>query len=108
MLIYLLYYNILSLPSLKITQEFQLLLGFAIVFWDFKIQNSIGITVGSDNGDSGNRGSTVPSFQLRKSCSTAVKLQAEWRILWTLCRIFAWFTRAFLSSFNDNDHLRAY
>ena len=44
----------ISLISLKITQAFHLLLGFAenqAVFWDFKIQNSIRITEGSDNGD---------------------------------------------------------
>ena len=43
-------------------QAFHLLLGFAEnqgVFWDFKIQNSIRITEGLDNGDSDNRGSTV-------------------------------------------------
>ena len=65
MLFYLLYYNILSLTSLKITQAFHLLLGFAenqTVFWDFKIRNSIRITEGSDNGDSDNRGSTIPTY----------------------------------------------
>ena len=43
-------------------QVFHLLLGFAEnqgVFWDFKIQNSVRITEGSDNGDSDNRGPTV-------------------------------------------------
>ena len=62
MLFFPLYYNILSLTSLKITQVFLLLLGFAenqTVFWDFKIRNSIRITEGSDNRDSDNRGSTV-------------------------------------------------
>ena len=52
-----LYCDIVSLISLKITQTFHLLLGFAenqIVFWDFKIKNSIQITEGSDNGDSDN------------------------------------------------------
>ena len=29
------------------------------VFWDFKIQNSVRITEGSDYGDSDNRGPTV-------------------------------------------------
>ena len=29
------------------------------VFWDFKIQNSVQITEGSDNGDLDNQGSTV-------------------------------------------------
>ena len=46
---------IIHLTSLKITQTFHLLLSFAenkIVLWDFKIQNSIWITEGSDNGDS--------------------------------------------------------
>ena len=60
--LYSLYYDILSLISLKITQAFHLLLGFAEnypVFWDFKIRNSVRITEGSDNGDLGNRGPTV-------------------------------------------------
>ena len=51
-----------SLTSLKITQEFHLLLGFVenqTVFWDFKIRNSVQITESSDNGDSDNRGPTV-------------------------------------------------
>ena len=47
MLFYPLFYNtIISLTSLNITQAFHLLLGFAenqIVFWDFKIKNSIRI-----------------------------------------------------------------
>ena len=46
----------------KFTQAFYLLLGFAenqTVFWDFKIQNSVWITEGSDNGDSDNQGPTV-------------------------------------------------
>ena len=45
-----------------IIQAFHLLLGFAEnqgIFSDFKIQNSIRITEGLDNGDSDNRGSTV-------------------------------------------------
>ena len=57
-----LYYDILSLTSLKITQAFHLLLGFVenqTVFWDFKIRNSVRIIEGSDNGDSDNRGPTV-------------------------------------------------
>ena len=64
MLFFSLYYDILSLTSLKITQEFHLLLGFVenqTVFWDFKIRNSVRITEGSDNGDSDNRGPTVYS-----------------------------------------------
>ena len=62
MLFYPLYYDIISLTSLKIIQAFHLLLGFAGnqgIFWDFKIQNSVWIIEGSDNGDSDNRGSTV-------------------------------------------------
>ena len=62
MLFYPLYYDIISLTSLKITQAFHLLLGFAekqAIYWDFKIRNSIRITEGSDNRDSDNRGSTV-------------------------------------------------
>ena len=64
---YSLYYDILSLISLKITQAFHLLLGFAEnqpVFWDFKIQNSVRVTEGLDNGDSDNRGPTVHVFVL--------------------------------------------
>ena len=59
---YPLYYDVISPTSLKITQALHLLLGFAenqIVFWDFKIRNSIWITEGSDNGDSDNQGPTV-------------------------------------------------
>ena len=62
MLFYPLYYDIISLTSLKITQAFHLLLGFTEnqgVFWYFKIQNSIRIPEGSDNGDSDNQDSTV-------------------------------------------------
>ena len=61
-LVYPLYYDIITLTSVKITQAFHLLLGFAensIISWYFKIQNSVRITEGSDNGDSDNRGSTV-------------------------------------------------
>ena len=64
MLFYSLYYDIISLTSLKIIRAFHLLLGFAenrCVFWDFKIQNTVRITEGSDNGDLDNRGSTVYS-----------------------------------------------
>ena len=52
MLSYPLYYDMISLTSLKITQEFHLLPGFAensIVSWYFEIQNSVRITKGSDN-----------------------------------------------------------
>ena len=54
---YPLYYNIISLASLKVTLVFHLFLGFAdnqMVYWNFKIQNSVRITEGSDNGDSDN------------------------------------------------------
>ena len=64
MLFYPLYYDIMP-NKYKITQTFHLLLGFAknqIVFWDFKIWNSVRITEGLDNGDySDNQGSTVLS-----------------------------------------------
>ena len=69
MLFYPLYYDIISLTSLKITQAFHLLLGFAEnqgVFWNFKIQNSVRITKGSDNGDSDNQSSTVHTFRVFK------------------------------------------
>ena len=63
MLFYPLYYDdIISLTSLKTIQAFHLLFDFAenqIIFWDFKIRNSVRITEGSDNGDSDNRGSAV-------------------------------------------------
>ena len=62
MLLYSLYYDIISLTSLKITQKIHLLLNFAEnqgVFLDFKIQNSVQITEGLENGDSDNRDSTV-------------------------------------------------
>ena len=62
MLFNLLCYDIISLTSLIITRAFYLLLGFVenqTVFWDFKIQNSVQITEGSDNGDLDNRGPTV-------------------------------------------------
>ena len=62
-LFYPLYCDIMiNLTSLKITQAFHLLLGFAenlTVFWDFYIHKSIRIIEGSDNGDLDNRGSTV-------------------------------------------------
>ena len=62
MLFYSLYCDIISLTSPKITQAFHLLLVFAEnqgVFLDFKIQNSVLITEGSDNGDLDNQGPTV-------------------------------------------------
>ena len=52
MLFYPLYYDRISLTSLKIIQTFQLLLDFTEnqgVFWDFKIQNSVRITEGLGN-----------------------------------------------------------
>ena len=71
MLFYPLYYDIISLTSLKITQAFYVLLGFAenpIISWYFKIQNSVRITEGSDNGDLDNQGSTVHIYVLVISC----------------------------------------
>ena len=68
MLFYPLYFDIISLTSLNITQTFHLLLGFAenqIIFWDFKIKISVRITEGLDNGDSDNRGPTVPKYLLQ-------------------------------------------
>ena len=65
MLFYSLFYDTISLTSLKITQAFHLLLAFAdnpLVSWYFKIWNSIWITEGLDNGDSNNRGSTVYTY----------------------------------------------
>ena len=62
MLFFPLYCDIISLISLKIIQPFHLLLDFAEnqgVFLYFKIQNSVWITEGSDNGDLDNQGSTV-------------------------------------------------
>ena len=63
MLLYQLYYDIISLTSLKIIQAFHLLLGFAEnpgVCRDFKFKlSSVRITEGTDNGDSDNRGPTV-------------------------------------------------
>ena len=66
MLFYLLHCDIISLTSLKITQAFHLLLGFAenqTLIWDFKIQNSVQITEGSDNRHSDNQGSTVNTIK---------------------------------------------
>ena len=68
MLFYPLYYDIISLTSLKTTQAFHLLLGFAenqIVLWDFKIRNSIRITEGADNVDLDNQAPTVLRLHLR-------------------------------------------
>ena len=57
-----LFFSLYCLISLKITQEFHLLLSFAesqAVFWHFKIRNGVRITEGLDNGDSDNQGPTV-------------------------------------------------
>ena len=57
---YPLYYDIISLTSLKFTQTFHLLLVFAenqVIFRNFIIRNSVWITEGSDNG-----GPTVHTF----------------------------------------------
>ena len=72
MLFYPLYYDIISLTSLIITNTFNVLLGFVEnqgIFWDFKIQNSIWITEGLDNGDLDNRGSTVLLLKLKLQLS---------------------------------------
>ena len=64
MVFYPLYYDIISLISLKITQMFLLLFALAeyqIVFCNFKIKNNVRITEGLDNGDSDNQGPTVVS-----------------------------------------------
>ena len=64
MVLYPLYYDIISLISLKINQMFLLLFALAeyqIVFCNFKIQNYVRITEGLDNGDSDNQGPTVVS-----------------------------------------------
>ena len=65
MIFYPLYCNIISLTSLKIIQALHLLLSFAEnqgVLWDFKIQNSVRITKGLDNGDPDNRDPTVYTY----------------------------------------------
>ena len=75
MLLYSLYCDIISLTSLKITQVFLLLFGFAgnqIIFRDFKIQNGVWITKGSDNGDSDNRGSIVPTLNKVHAIHTSI------------------------------------
>ena len=66
-LFYPLYYDIISVTSLKVTQAFHLLLDFEeiqVVFMDYKIRNSIQITKGSDNEDSDNRGPTVFPYKV--------------------------------------------
>ena len=63
MLFYPLYYDIISLTSLKITRAFRLLLGFA-ENQRILILNSVWITEGLDNGDSDNRGPTVVTFHI--------------------------------------------
>ena len=77
MLFHPLYYDIISLISLKITQAFHLLLVFAenqIVFCDFKIQNSFQVTEGLDNAISNNRNSTVICLQSKKHKHTLITL----------------------------------
>ena len=59
---YLLCCDIISQVSVKITQAFHLLLGFAenqTTFWNYKIRNGVQVTEDSDNGDLDNRGPTV-------------------------------------------------
>ena len=62
MLFYPLYYDIISLTSLKSYRNFIYFAENQGVFWNFKIQNSAWITECSDNGDSNNQGSTVIIF----------------------------------------------
>ena len=59
MLLHPLYYNKVSLSSLKITLAFHLLLVFAENQRDFKIVNGIRTTKALENGNLDNRGPTV-------------------------------------------------
>ena len=60
MLFYPLYYDMIRLTSLKLTQAFHVLATwFCCKSKDFKIRNSVWITEGLDTGDSDNRGPTV-------------------------------------------------
>ena len=63
MLFYPLYCNIISLTSLK-SHNFinNLVLHKINRVWDIKVQNSVWITEGADNGDSDNQGPTVSSI----------------------------------------------
>ena len=85
MLFYPLYYDIISLASLKITHEFHLLLdGFAEnkLIWDFKSWNNVQITKGSDNGNWDNQGSTVLSYlTVVKTRFYANTIYGYWHIL---------------------------
>ena len=86
MLFYPLYYNIISLTSLKIIQAFHSLLSFAenqVIFWDFKIQNSIRITKGSDN-----RGSTVYIYKIYNNRCSKWCPPLSW-YSWHSCRSFS-------------------
>ena len=77
MLLYSLYYDTISLTSLKITQTFHLLLAFAensIISQYFKIQNSVRITEDSDNGDLDNQGSIVYVYTYMHVCMYCVCL----------------------------------
>ena len=61
-------------------------------------------------------GTPVSSLRLVRYClsrhvncvTQLLKLQAEWQIPWISCRIFPWFTYAFLSSSNNNYHQCTY
>ena len=61
-------------------------------------------------------GIPVSSLRLVRYClsrhvncvTQLLKLQAEWQIPWISCRIFPWFTYAFLSSSNNNYHQCTY
>ena len=62
MLFHTLYYDIISPTSVKLHRHFiyfLVLQKIYSIFWDFKIQNSVRITKGLDNGVSDNRNSAV-------------------------------------------------
>ena len=116
----------MSLISLKIIQTFHLLLGYAenqIVLWNFKIQNSVRITEGSDNGDSDNRGPTVlemcdlewfSKIQSHNTFAIVIITQSRlslticnycWMLLsslhfWTLLKEALWLTKMLVTSRN--------
>ena len=66
--VYPLYCNVINPTSLRITEVFHLLLGFAENWTVFGISTfiiaGVRITEGSENGDLDNRGSTVQSSQV--------------------------------------------
>ena len=87
-LFYLLYCDIISLISLKITQAFHLLHGFAEINYPLGFLY-VRITEGSDNGDSDNRGCTVLQNILLKLKKYVIavckKLQLKNSILYIEC-----------------------